>query len=68
MLRLSASLYQAQRQKGKSHACALRCLVQRWLKNLWKIWQTRRVYDEKLDARNQQQHGSWILQYTPKTV
>jgi len=39
----------------------LRCLGQRWLKILWKIWQTRRSYDPQLHARNQLEHGSWVL-------
>ena len=60
--------YQAQRQKGKSHACALRCLGQRWLKILWKMWQTRQPYDESLHALNQQRHGSWVLQLQPKNT
>jgi transposase len=58
--------YQAQRQKGKSHACALRCLGQRWLKILWKMWQSRQPYDENLHALNQQRHGSWVLQLQPE--
>jgi len=53
--------YQAHREKGKSHACALRCLGQRWLKILWKMWQTKTPYDGELHARNQQKHGSWVL-------
>jgi transposase len=53
--------YQAHRAKGKSHACALRCLGQRWLKILWKMWQTKLPYDADLHARNQQKHGSWVL-------
>lgn len=36
--------YQAQRAKGKSHACALRCLGHRWLEVLWKMWQDRTTY------------------------
>ena len=60
--------YQAQREKGKSHACALRSLGQRWLKILWKMWQTGRPYDETLHARNQQKHGSWVLQLKPQTT
>jgi transposase len=32
------SYYRALRARGKSHACALRCLGQRWLKILWKMW------------------------------
>lgn len=59
------SYYQAHRQKGQSHACALRCLGQRWLKILWKMWQTKTPYDEALHTRNQTQHGSWLLQLKP---
>jgi hypothetical protein len=57
--------YQAHRAKGQSHACALRCLAQRWLKILWRMWRERRPYDENLHARNQQRHGSWVLQLKP---
>jgi len=57
----AALYYQALRARGKSHACALRCLGQRWLKILWKMWQTRRCYDPELHARNQLKHGSWVL-------
>lgn len=53
--------YQAHRAKGQSHACALRCLGQRWLKILWKIWQTKTPYNADLHAINQQKHGSWVL-------
>lgn len=54
--------YQAQREKGKSHACALRCLGHRWLEVLWKMWQDRTRYDAELHSRNQQKHGSWVIQ------
>lgn len=54
--------YQAQREKGKSHACALRCLGHRWLEVLWKMWRDRTAYDGDLHARNQQKHGSWVIQ------
>jgi transposase len=53
--------YQHKRQKGHSHAKALRCLAQRWLKILWKMWQTHSSYDEALHMRNQIAHGSWIV-------
>ena len=56
--------YQHKKEQGMSHACALRCLGQRWLKILWKMWQTRTPYDEALHTRNQVQHGSWILALT----
>ena len=58
--------YQAHRAKGQTHACALRCLGQRWLKILWKMWQTHTPYDEALHTRNQLQHGSWLLALQPQ--
>lgn len=53
--------YAAQRERGKSHATALRCLGNRWLKILWKMWQTRSCYNADLHTRNQTAHGSWVL-------
>jgi transposase len=56
--------YHQKRLEGKSHACALRCLGQRWLKILWKMWQTKTPYDEQMHMRNQIKHGSWVLALT----
>ncbi|MHC4540192.1 MAG: transposase, partial [Planctomycetota bacterium] len=56
--------YQQKRLEGKSHACALRCLGQRWLKILWRMWQTKMPYDEQMHTRNQIKHGSWVLALT----
>jgi transposase len=57
--------YKAARDRGKTHACALRCLGQRWLKILWKMWQSRSLYNAELHAQNQLAHGSWLLQIKP---
>ncbi|MBI1826024.1 MAG: IS110 family transposase [Planctomycetes bacterium] len=57
--------YRKKRKEGKSHACALRCLGQRWLKILWKMWQTRTRYDAELHQRNQVGHGSWVIALLP---
>ena len=57
--------YQVHRANGQSHACALRCLGKRWLKILWKMWQTRSPYDPELHQRNQLAHGSWVIQMLP---
>jgi transposase len=57
--------YQQKRAAGQSHACALRCLAQRWLKILWKMWQTRSPYDPEFHQRNQIQHGSWLVTLLP---
>jgi transposase len=54
--------YRQKRAEGKSHACALRCLGQRLLKILGRMIQTRQPYNADLHARNQQRHGSWVLQ------
>ena len=62
----AAAYYQAHRAKGHSHACALRCLGQRWLKILWKIWQSGRPYEERLHTLNQRRHGSWVLPLQPQ--
>jgi transposase len=58
----AAVYYDALRQRGMTHAQALRCLGQRWLKIIWKMWQTRTHYDPELHMRNQLAHGSWVLQ------
>jgi transposase len=59
--------YQKKREQGQSHACALRCLGQRWLKILWKMWQNGARYDAELHQRNQLKHGSWVIGVlTPK--
>jgi len=57
--------YQKKREEGQSHACALRCLGQRWLKILWKMWQTHVSYDAELHQRNQVKHGSWVIGLLP---
>jgi transposase len=53
--------YQRKLEQGMTHAAALRCLGQRWLKILWKMWQTHSTYDEALHTRNQTKHGSWVV-------
>lgn len=53
--------YEKKREEGHGHANALRCLGQRWLKILWKMWQTRTKYDAETHQRNQFRHGSWVL-------
>lgn len=58
----AAVYYAALRQRGQSHAQALRCLGQRWLKIIWKMWRTGTAYDPALHLRNQLAHGSWVLQ------
>jgi transposase len=57
----AAHYYDALRERGKTHAQALRSLGQRWLKIIWKMWQTRSCYDAEFHMKNQLAHGSWVL-------
>jgi len=57
--------YRSLRDKGKSHASALRCLGQRWLKILWKMWQTKTSYSADFHMANQLKHGSWVMTMKP---
>ena len=61
----AAVYYDELRKRGKSHALALRSLGQRWLKIIWKMWQTNTRYDADLHMKNQLDHGSWVLKVQP---
>jgi len=54
--------YQHHRQKGSSHADALRRLAQRWLKIIYRMWMDRKPYDAMLHHHNQLKHGSWVFE------
>jgi len=58
----AATYYQAHRDKGQSHACALRCLGQRWLEIIGGMCRTRMPYDAEKHLQHLQAHGSWVLQ------
>lgn len=57
--------YLKKKADGMSHAAALRCLGQRWMKILWKMWQTRMPYNEAMHMKNQIEHGSWVIKLLP---
>lgn len=40
------AFYTAQRAKGKSHPAAVRALAFKWIRIIWKCWQTHTPYDE----------------------
>ena len=61
-----ADVYYQKKADGMSHAAAIRCLGQRWLKIVWKMWQTRTHYNESLHTKNQTQHGSWVVKLLPE--
>lgn len=53
--------YQGKRQQGMSHAAALRCLGKRWLKVLWRMWQSKTSYETAQHEESATKHGSWVL-------
>lgn len=58
--------YQQKKNRGQSHARALRCLGQRWLKILWRMWQNRTCYDEAMHMKSLARSGSWVLTLLPE--
>lgn len=40
------ALYVSQKAKGKSHHAAVRAVAYKWIRIIWKCWQTRTKYDE----------------------
>lgn len=52
--------YEHKRSQGHSHSNALRCLGKRWLKILWRLWQTGRRYDEAKHLQNLQRRESFV--------
>lgn len=53
--------YRRKKSQGASHAQAIRCLGQRWLKIVWRMWQERTCYDEARHMRSLAKSGSWVL-------
>lgn len=61
----ASDFYQRKRAEGKAHYTALRCLAQRWLKILHRMWKDRVPYDEKLHRKNQQEHRTPTTEPSP---
>ncbi len=57
----AAIYYDTLRGRGQTHPQALRNLGQRWLKIIWKMWQTHTAYDAEKRLADQLAHGSWIF-------
>ena len=53
--------YEQQRQKGKSHNVAVRGLAFKWIRILFRCWQTRIPYDETVYLNALQRRGSPLI-------
>ncbi len=53
--------YDQQRARGKEHHAAVRALAFKWIRILWKCWQTRTPYDEATYLASLRAKGSSLL-------
>jgi transposase len=54
----AAAYYRQQRDKGSSHQAALRALAFKWIRILYRCWQTRTPYDESTYLNALKRRGS----------
>lgn len=55
--------YAEQKSKGKSHQAAVRALAFKWIRIIYRCWQTRTEYDEVTYLENLRKKGSPLLSY-----
>jgi transposase len=55
--------YDEQRARGKSHQAAVRALAFKWIRIIYRCWQTRTAYDEVKYLEGLRKKGSSLLNY-----
>jgi transposase len=55
--------YEQQRARGKTHQVAVRALAFKWIRILWKCWQSRTPYDELTYLNQLRKTGSPLLAF-----
>ena len=55
--------YEQQRARGKSHQAAVRALAFKWIRIIYRCWQTRTPYDEVKYLEGLRRKGSSLLNY-----
>lgn len=55
--------YAMQRAKGKEHHAAVRALAFKWIRVIWKCWQTRTPYNEVIYLESLRKKGSSLLKF-----
>jgi len=55
--------YEQQRARGKSHQAAVRALAFKWIRIIYRCWQTRTPYDEVTYLEGLRRKGSSLLNY-----
>jgi transposase len=57
----AGAFYHSQRNKGSSHQAALRALAFKWIRILYRCWQTQTAYDESTYLNALKRRGSPLL-------
>jgi len=57
----ASAYYQRQRDKGCSHQAALRALAYKWIRIVYRCWQTRTAYDESTYLLALKRRGSPLI-------
>jgi transposase len=60
--------YEQQIAKGKGRQAAVRALAYKWIRIIWKCWQTRTSYNEVRYLENLRKKGSPLLSYAAKNA
>ena len=55
--------YSMQRAKGKEHHASVRALAFKWIRVIWKCWQTRTPYNEVVYLESLRKGGSPLLKF-----
>ncbi len=55
------AFYVSQKAKGKRHQAAVRALAYKWIRIIWKCWQTREKYDEARYVEVLRKKGSKLV-------
>ncbi|MCA1604778.1 MAG: hypothetical protein LC775_04730, partial [Acidobacteria bacterium] len=57
------AFYESQIAKGKSHHAAVRALAYKWIRIIYRCWQTRKAYNEVTYLESLRRKGSSLLTY-----
>ncbi len=60
------AFYVSQKAKGKSHQAAVRALADKWIRIIWKCWQTREKYSEARYVECLRKRGSALVSPMPE--
>jgi transposase len=58
--------YEQQRERGKDHQAATRALAYKWIRIIFRCWQTRTPYDEVKYLESLRRKGSPLLSYAAR--